>query len=80
MKQDLRLGRFRVPVVFFSASGSRLIVSGLKYHVGVRFSGPAMGKFRIHELPKGPKVVPFGGSYLENNKVIPKRNYFGAFG
>ena len=31
-------------------------------------------------LPKGPKVVPFGGSYLEFYKVIPKRNYFGAFG
>ena len=34
-------------------------------------------------LPKGPKVVPFGGSYLEYYKVIPKRtkrNYFGAFG
>ena len=31
-------------------------------------------------IPKGPKVVPFGGSYLEFYKVIPKRNYFGAFG
>ena len=31
-------------------------------------------------LPKGPKVVPFGGSYLEFYKVLPKRNYFGAFG
>ena len=30
--------------------------------------------------PKGPKVAPFGGSYLEFYKVIPKRNYFGAFG
>ena len=28
----------------------------------------------------GPKVVPFGGSYLEIYKVIPKRNYFGAYG
>ena len=33
-----------------------------------------------HTLPKGPKVVPFGGSYLEFYKVIPKRNYFGAYG
>ena len=31
-------------------------------------------------LPKGPKVVPFWGSCLEFYKVIPKRNYFGAFG
>ena len=31
-------------------------------------------------LPIGPKVVPFGGSYLEFYKVIPKRNYFGAYG
>ena len=29
-------------------------------------------------LPIGPKVVPFGGSYIEFYKVIPKRNYFGA--
>ena len=28
----------------------------------------------------GPKVVPFWGSYLEFYKVIPKRNYFGAYG
>ena len=31
-------------------------------------------------LPKGPKVVPFRGSYLEFYKVIPRRNYFGAYG
>ena len=31
-------------------------------------------------LPKGPKVAPFRGSYLEFYKVIPKRNYFGAYG
>ena len=30
-------------------------------------------------LPIGPKVVPFWGSYLEFYKVIPKRNYFGAY-
>ena len=28
------------------------------------------------KLPKGPKVVPFGGSFIEFYKVIPKRNYF----
>ena len=31
-------------------------------------------------LPIGPKVVPFWGSYLESYKVIPKKNYFGAYG
>ena len=31
-------------------------------------------------LPIGPKVVPFWGSYLEFYKVIPERNYFGAYG
>ena len=37
--------------------------------------------FVLHgELPIGPKVVPFGGSYLEFYKVISKRNYFGAYG
>ena len=31
-------------------------------------------------LPRGPIVVPFGGSYIEFYKVIPKRNDFGAYG
>ena len=31
-------------------------------------------------LPIGPKVVRFGGSYLELYKVIPNRNYFEAYG
>ena len=31
-------------------------------------------------MPRGPKVVPFGGSYIESYKVTPKRNYFGASG
>ena len=34
----------------------------------------------LGSLPIGPKLVPFGGSCLEFYKVIPKRNYFGAFG
>ena len=34
----------------------------------------------VLRLPIGPKVVPFWGSYLEFYKVIPKRNYFGAYG
>ena len=25
-------------------------------------------------------VVPFWGSYLESYKVVPKRNYYGAYG
>ena len=39
-----------------------------------------MGSFIRTLLPIGPKVVPFGGSYIEFYKVIPKRNYFGAYG
>ena len=31
-------------------------------------------------VPRGSKVVPFGGSYIESYKVIPKRNYYGAYG
>ena len=31
-------------------------------------------------LPRGSIVVPFRGSYLESRKVIPKRNYYGAYG
>ena len=34
----------------------------------------------LRTIPIGPIAVPFGGSYLEFYKVIPKRNYFGAFG
>ena len=34
----------------------------------------------MEPIPIGPKVVPFGGSYLEFYKVIPKRNHFGAYG
>ena len=34
----------------------------------------------MYYLPIGPKVVPFGGSYLEFYKVIPTGNYFGAYG
>ena len=40
-------------------------------------SGPAsLG----HRIPRGSIVVPFCGSYLESYKVIPKRNYYGAYG
>ena len=31
-------------------------------------------------VPIGSIVVPFWGSYLGSYKVIPKRNYFGAYG
>ena len=31
-------------------------------------------------LPRGSIVVPFWGSYLESYKVIPKRNYYTAYG
>ena len=31
-------------------------------------------------IPRGSIVVPFCGSYLETYKVIPKRNYYGAYG
>ena len=31
-------------------------------------------------LPIGSIVVPFWGSYSESEKVIPKKNYYGAYG
>ena len=31
-------------------------------------------------IPRGSKVVPFWGSYIESYKVIPTRNYYGAYG
>ena len=34
----------------------------------------------LRSLPIGPIVVPFWGSYLESYKVIPKSNYYGAYG
>ena len=34
----------------------------------------------LSQLPIGPQVVPFYGFYfLESYKVIPKRNYLGAY-
>ena len=39
-----------------------------------------LGRVRILGLPRGYKVVPFGVSYIESYKVIPKRNYYGAYG
>ena len=36
--------------------------------------------FRFRPLPIGPQVVPYYGLYLESYKVIPKRNYLGAYG
>ena len=36
---------------------------------------------RLHIiLPIGPEVVRFYGLYVESYKVIPKRNYLGAYG
>ena len=34
----------------------------------------------FHGLPRGSIVVPLCGSYSEPYKVIPKRNYLGAYG
>ena len=31
-------------------------------------------------LPIGPRAVPFWGFILESYKVIPKWNYYGAYG
>ena len=46
-----------------------------------RVSFPATyGRFILLRIPIGSKVVPFCGSYLGSYKVIPKRNYFGAYG
>ena len=46
---------------------------------GFRLQGLLGFKF-FKCLPIGPKVVPFWGSCLEFYKVIPNRNYFGAYG
>ena len=34
----------------------------------------------LYEIPIGPIVVPFGGSYFESYKVTAKKNYYGAYG
>ena len=36
--------------------------------------------YSLSRLPIGPIVVPFGGSYLEPYKVVPKKNYYGDYG
>ena len=50
-------------------------------------AGPQSPQLKAHAsdipeqlLPIGSKVVPFCGSYLGSYKVIPKRNYLGAYG
>ena len=44
------------------------------------FSRPSLIFVARLQVPIGPKIVPFCGSYLEFYQVIPKRNYFGAYG
>ena len=38
------------------------------------------GTCSIYTLPIVSIVVPFWGSYIESYRVIPKRNYYGAYG
>ena len=45
-----------------------------RIQLDLEFSIPA------YRLPIGSRVVPFCGSYLGSHKVIPKRNYYGAYG
>ena len=60
-------------------------ISHPKVYVWVLFWNPMVNKpedfsyLKSRLLTIGPKVVPFWGSYLEFYKVIPKRNYFGAY-
>ena len=48
------------------------------FSFGPRLSG--LGPQCLEFIPIGSRVVPFYGSYLESYKVIPKRNYLGAYG
>ena len=50
---------------------------GLK---GFGFQASGLRDVAFRGLPIGPKVVPFWGSYFEFYKLLPKRNYFGAYG
>ena len=61
----------------FSADGSS-VVSNFSVLGCIGFES-SFGLFCIC-IPRGPKVVPFWGSYIESYKVTPKRNYFGASG
>ena len=54
-------------------------VSGLPHTTVIAASGEAL-RGKVHGLPIGSIGVPFGGSYIESCKVIPKRNYYGASG
>ena len=58
--------------------------------LGIEVEAPRGGK-RLKEvsvsgiwvsgfIPRGSKVVPFWGSYIESYKLIRKRNYYGAYG
>ena len=48
------------------------------YHVGP--VNCAVKPKTWNDLPIAPSVAPFYGLDLESYKVIPKRNYFGAYG
>ena len=45
--------------------------------LGFRVSGLGV---HVWGLPIVSMVVPFCGSYLGSYKVVPKRNYYGAYG
>ena len=50
---------------------------------GTILGSPIFGNshIKVHSaLPIGPKVAPFGGSYLDFYKVIPKKELLWAYG
>ena len=65
--------------LWYTTIGANVEHSGLQFLPCPRKSGAYVSS-KHTGLPKGPKVVPFGGSYLEFYTVIPKRNCFGAYG
>ena len=85
-----------VPGQFSKKSSARFKSSGVGFRVLLsEFGRQKVKVVRIYGLvrpsilakmlhhprsPRGPKVVPFGGSYIKSYKVTPKRNYFGASG
>ena len=70
-------GYARVIILYCTMLSFALVLAGssssgiplLRLHLALYFA-----------LPIGPMVVPFGGSYFGFYKVIPRRNYYGAFG
>ena len=73
------IGTIIVVVMFINSSIVALCLIECFYRLILVLSA-SQAEGLVKGLPRGSIVVPFCGSYLESYKLIPKRNYYGAYG